>query len=211
MWQWMRRWIAGSNTSVSDALEIDSDMKYLIVGLGNVGAEYDDTRHNVGFEIVDGLAIRLGAKWESDKLAAVCQAKYKGRHITLIKPTTYMNRSGKAVKYWMDKLKLSKDNVLVVVDDLHLEYGKLRMRSKGSDAGHNGLKDIQAVLGGTVYPRLKVGIGSDFRPGQQVDYVLGKWSRKELESLQDITIKAGDMAMSFVAIGISRTMNQSND
>ena len=191
--------------------ETKEDMKYLVVGLGNIGAKYDDTRHNIGFEVVDHIAKKYEASWSTDKLGDLCEIKYKGRSITLLKPSTYMNLSGKAVKYWMDKLKISKDNTLIIVDDLHLDFGKLRMRTKGSDAGHNGLKDIQEKLGGSQYPRLKVGIGDDFGKGQQVDYVLGKWTSKEQDALSAIKDKAAQMVESYVSIGASRTMNQFNN
>ena len=210
MWEWLKTKL-GFTAKPHPYLDIEEDMKYLIVGLGNIGSEYDDTRHNVGFEVVDSLAIQLGGKWKVDKLGSIAEVKHKGRFITLLKPSTFMNRSGKAVKFWMEKLKIKKDNVLIIVDDLHMDYGKLRLRLKGSDAGHNGLKDIQQQLGGSVYPRLKVGIGNDFHPGEQVKYVLGKWTRKELESLQDIIIKSTDLTKSFVSIGANRAMNQHND
>lgn len=210
MWEWLKTKL-GLTAKPHPYLDIEEDMKYLIVGLGNIGSEYDDTRHNVGFEVVDSLAIQLGGKWKVDKLGSIAEVKHKGRFITLLKPSTFMNRSGKAVKFWMEKLKIKKDNVLIIVDDLHMDYGKLRLRLKGSDAGHNGLKDIQQQLGGSVYPRLKVGIGNDFHPGEQVKYVLGKWTRKELESLQDIIIKSTDLTKSFVSIGANRAMNQHND
>lgn len=195
---------------VTEQEEIAPEMKYLFVGLGNIGSEYDDTRHNIGFEVADSLAIQLGGKWSEEKLGSISEVKHKGRHITLLKPNTYMNRSGKALKYWMDKLKVKPENVLVFVDDLHLDYGVVRLRTKGSDAGHNGLKDIQAVLGNNKYPRIKIGIGDNFRKGKQVDYVLGKWTRKELETLQDVIIKSADMAKAFCTIGAARTMNQYN-
>lgn len=190
--------------------ETQIDMKYLVVGLGNIGSKYQDTRHNIGFEVVDQMARKYESTWTTDKLGDLCEVKYKGRSITLLKPSTYMNLSGKAVKYWMDKLKISQDNTLIIVDDLHLDFGKLRMRTKGSDAGHNGLKDIQEKLGGSNYPRLKIGIGDDFGKGQQVDYVLGKWSLREEEGLGDIKDKAVQMIESFVSIGAARTMNQYN-
>ena len=210
MWAWIKKLLAREHNTIEEE-DIDPSMKYLIVGLGNIGSEYHNTRHNVGFDVVDQLAIEKESQWKADKLGSTTTIKHKGRTITLLKPSTYMNRSGKAVKYWMDKLKVQKDNTLIVVDDLHLDFGKLRMRAKGGDAGHNGLKDIQQVLGGSKYPRLKVGIGNDFGPGQQVDYVLGKWSDKESSSLGDIVKKASEMCLSYVSIGMTRTMNQYND
>jgi PTH1 family peptidyl-tRNA hydrolase len=209
MWAWIRGLLGLEHNPVVE--DIDPNMKYLIVGLGNIGGEYDNTRHNIGFDVVDHLAAEKESTWKVDKLGSIAVIKHKGRSITLLKPSTYMNRSGKAVKYWMDKLKVQKDNTMIVVDDLHLDYGKLRMRAKGSDAGHNGLKDIQQVLGGSKYPRLKVGIGNDFGPGQQVDYVLGKWSSQERETLPQIIQKASDMCLSYVSIGMNRTMNSFNE
>lgn len=210
MWTWISKLLRPGHTlGIQD--DIDPNMKYLIVGLGNIGSEYHNTRHNVGFEVVDYLAQLKESSWKADKLGSIATIKHKGRTITLLKPSTYMNRSGKAVKYWMDKLKVQKDNTLIVVDDLHLDFGKLRMRAKGSDAGHNGLKDIQQILGGSTYPRLKVGIGNDFGAGKQVEYVLGKWSSKEKDALSDIVKKAGDMCLSYTSIGMARTMNNFND
>ena len=148
-------------------------MKFLIVGLGNMGADYDDTRHNVGFEIVEALASESDATWEHKKLGDMTKIKHRGKSLILLKPSTYMNRSGKAIQYWMQKEKIKKENLLVIVDDLNLQFGKIRLRGKGSDGGHNGLKDIQNYLGAQ-YPRIRVGIGDDFRKGQQVDFVLGK-------------------------------------
>lgn len=191
--------------------EIQEDpMKYLIIGLGNMHPDYDDTRHNVGFDVVDVMAEEAGVAWNLGKLGAMAEVKHRGRKIVLLKPSTYMNRSGKAVKYWMQELKIPKSRMMVVVDDIHLEFGKLRMRGKGSDGGHNGLKDIQQHLGGTDYPRLKVGIGSEFSKGRQVDYVLGKWSVEERKSLPDILKKAGDAVRSFAAIGLGHTMSNYN-
>jgi len=185
-------------------------MKYLAVGLGNIGGEYDDTRHNIGFDVVDYLADQHEGKWKTDTLGDVCEIKHKGRTIVLLKPSTYMNRSGKAVNYWMTKKKIQKENLLVIVDDLHLDLGKLRLRAKGSDGGHNGLKDIQQVLGGTNYPRLKFGIGNDFHSGQQVDFVLGKWTSEEVDIRQKMIKKAADATKSFASIGIKFTMEQFN-
>jgi peptidyl-tRNA hydrolase, PTH1 family len=186
-------------------------MKYLIVGLGNIGPEYELTRHNVGFLTVDRLADQQGATWKSDRLAFVSQFKFKSRQIHLIKPTTYMNLSGKAVNYWMKELNIPKENVLVIVDDVALPFGKLRMRGKGSSAGHNGLKNIEETLGGQDYPRLKFGIGDDFPKGRQVDYVLGRWSQPEIAELPTFMDKAIEMTLGFCTIGINMTMTQFND
>jgi len=185
-------------------------MKFLFIGLGNMHPDYDDTRHNIGFEVVDVLAKGNGAKWKNDTLGDVAEIKHKGRYIHLLKPSTYMNRSGKAVNYWMTKHKVKVENVLVIVDDLNLDFGKIRLRTKGAAGGHNGLKDIEQVLGTSKYPRLKVGIGDDFKKGRQVDFVLGKWDKKELEGLMDVLNDSAAACLSFATIGASHTMNQFN-
>ncbi len=191
--------------------EVVSDpMKYLIVGIGNVGAEYNGTRHNVGFEILDFLAEEAGAEWETKTLGDVTTIKHKGRTFTLLKPNTYVNRSGKAVRHWMTKLKVEKSNLLVVVDDLNLPLGKQRLRGKGSDGGHNGLKDINVMAGGNDYARLRIGIGSDFPKGQQADYVLGKWTSEEQKALKAIIAYAAETIKSFGAIGLAHTMSNRN-
>jgi len=186
-------------------------MKYLIVGLGNIGPEYELTRHNIGFLILDRLADLKEVKFEISKLAYHTEFKYKSRQIHLIKPTTYMNLSGKAVNYWMKELKIAKENVLVVVDDIALPFSSLRMRVKGSAAGHNGLKNIEEVTGGQNYARLKFGVGDDFSKGRQVDYVLSPFTKKEFDELPLSMDKAIDMVLGFCTIGINRTMTQFND
>ena len=190
---------------------IFSSMKYLIVGLGNIGPEYELTRHNVGFLTVDQLAEARDASFEIKKLAYHTDFKYKGRQICLIKPTTYMNLSGKAVNYWMQHMKIPLDRTLVITDDIALPLGKLRLRAKGSPAGHNGLKNIEAVLGTNAYPRLRFGIGDDFHKGGQVDYVLSRFQPQEFEQLPELMQRANEMVLSFCTIGIDRTMNQFND
>jgi PTH1 family peptidyl-tRNA hydrolase len=182
-------------------------MKYLIVGLGNIGAEYDATRHNIGFDIADTFVIKHGGQFSLERLAWVANCKWKGKQFIVIKPTTYMNLSGKALKYWMDKEKIAIENVLVLVDDLALPLDTLRMRGSGSDAGHNGLKDIQATLGTSNYPRLRFGIGNDFPKGRQVDFVLGKWTNKEMPIIKDMIMRSVDMIESFATQGLSITMN----
>ncbi|KYG71769.1 PTH1 family peptidyl-tRNA hydrolase [Roseivirga ehrenbergii] len=186
-------------------------MKYLIVGLGNIGPEYELTRHNIGFLTLDRLADAKGVSFEINRLAYHAEFKHKGRTVHLIKPTTYMNLSGKAVKFWMSELKIPIENVLVVVDDLAIPFAKLRMRAKGSSAGHNGLKNIEELCGGQNYPRLKFGIGDDFSKGRQVDYVLSPFSKTEFEELPFAMDKAIDMIYSFCTTGISQTMTQFND
>src|SRR5690625_5299106 len=162
-------------------------MKYLIVGLGNPGPEYENTRHNAGFKIVDKLVENLEGQWKDERYGWISEIKYKGRALTLLKPSTYMNRSGKSVSYWGRKLKLkTPDKILVVVDDIHLPLGSCRLRKKGGSGGHNGLQDIEEKMGRNDYPRIRVGIGSDFYPGQQVDYVLSEWTEEEEKLLPDI-------------------------
>ncbi|QZE13190.1 aminoacyl-tRNA hydrolase [Halosquirtibacter laminarini] len=185
-------------------------MKYLIVGIGNIGTEYEETRHNIGFKVLDQLAKENDATFKAEKHGAIAEVKYKGRTLVLLKPSTYVNLSGKAVNYWMQQEKISIENIMIVVDDLALPFGKLRIRAKGSDAGHNGIKDITKVLGRADYPRLRFGIGSEFSKGKQIDYVLGEWSKEEkldLSIRMDAAIKAIE---SFTTIGIERTMNFHN-
>ncbi len=205
MLEWLRKLFAFNTKE-----EIEDPMKYLIAGLGNIGAEYKGTRHNIGFDILDYLAAENDGKWKTDTLGDICEIKHKGRTLCLLKPSTYMNRSGKAINYWMTKKKIKRDKILVVVDDIHLDLGKLRMRGKGSDGGHNGLKDIQQVLGGTNYPRLKFGVGNNFHSGQQSNYVLGKWESDEKETVQKQIKKAAEAIKSFTAIGIKFTMERFN-
>lgn len=185
-------------------------MKYLVVGLGNMGPDYDGTRHNVGFDVVDFLADKFGAKFKNDMLGDLAEIKHRGRAIFLLKPSTYMNRSGKAVNYWLQKKKVKNSNLLVVLDDLNLPYGRIKIKPKGKNGGHNGLKDIDQMLGGNLYARLRVGIGNDFHSGQQVNYVLGKWDSEQKKTLDDFIKKAGDCALSFAAIGVDFTMNKFN-
>ena len=175
-----------------------------------MGAKYDGTRHNIGFEVVDLLAKDAGAEWKHEHLGDVCEVKHRGRTLVLLKPSTYMNLSGKAVRYWLQKKKIEKSNLLVVLDDLNLDFGGQRIRAKGSDGGHNGLKDIDQVTGGNNYARLRVGIGNGFSKGRQVDFVLGEWTNEEMEKLPEILKHAADTAKSFAAIGLQHTMNKFN-
>ena len=186
-------------------------MKYLVVGLGNIGAEYELTRHNIGFLILDRLADAKGTRFSQDKLSFKTEIKHKGRTIHLVKPTTYMNLSGKSVNYWAKSLKVEKSNILIITDDIALPFGKLRMRQKGSSGGHNGLKDIESQLGGNDYPRLRFGVGDEFSKGRQVDYVLSNFSQKEMDLLPERMDKVSDMILSFCSIGIERTMNFFNE
>jgi PTH1 family peptidyl-tRNA hydrolase len=185
-------------------------MKYLFVGLGNPGAKYEATRHNIGFKVLEELARELGGTFVSQKVADVAEVKFKGRTLILVKPTTYMNLSGKAVNYYLQQQKILKENMVVVTDDLALPFGKLRMKGKGSDGGHNGLKDIQATINSTEYCRLRFGVGSDFHKGQQVDYVLGEWSAEERETLSERIIIATEFLKSFATIGLQLTMTNWN-
>ena len=185
-------------------------MKFLIVGLGNIGSEYANTRHNIGFDVVDYLAKDAGASFSQNTHGDLAEIKHKGRTLILLKPSTYMNLSGKAVKYWMEKHKIQPENLLVIVDDLHLDLGKMRLRDKGSDGGHNGLKDIQEKFGHNNYVRLRMGIGKDFHPGQQVNYVLGKWKVHEKDDVEKMIIKAGEAVKNFATIGLKLTMDNLN-
>ena len=190
--------------------EIDPMKKFLIVGLGNIGPDYEDTRHNIGFKILDFLAEQEGFTFESAKLGAIATFKHKGKSVVCLKPSTYMNLSGKAVKYWMDKENINLDNILVVTDDINLPFGSLRLKGKGSDGGHNGLKDIQNVLQTTKYNRFRFGVGSDFSKGKQVDYVLGKWDDDQEKAMPERLKVSTDLIRSFIFAGAKNTMNQFN-
>ncbi|MCB0517978.1 MAG: aminoacyl-tRNA hydrolase [Lewinellaceae bacterium] len=185
-------------------------MKYLIAGLGNMGADYDDTRHNIGFDVVDFLAKEFEVVFKNDTLGDLAEFRHKGRTFILLKPSTYMNLSGKAVRYWLTKHNIPKSNLLVVLDDLNLSFGKIRLRGKGSDGGHNGLKSIDQLLGGNDYARLRIGIGDDFHKGQQVNYVLGKWSSEERDALPGILQRAAGGVKAFGTIGLNFAMNEVN-
>lgn len=185
-------------------------MKYLIVGLGNMGAEYDDTRHNIGFEVVDYLAKEFDLTYKHANLGDVAEFKHKGRTFVLLKPSTFMNLSGKAVRYWLQKHKIQQSNLLVILDDLNLPFKKQRIKGKGSDGGHNGLKDINRMLGNQNYARLRLGIGRDFHQGQQANYVLGKWDRAEQDDLPKIIKTAAETAKAFGTIGLRFTMDKYN-
>lgn len=182
-------------------------MKYLIVGLGNIGPEYQDTRHNIGFNVLDAFAKASNAVFDNLRYGAVAEVKLKGRTLVLLKPNTYMNLSGKAVSYWMQKEKIALEDVLVIVDDLALPFGTLRLRGQGSDGGHNGLKNINAMLGTNAYARLRFGIGNDFLKGRQIDYVLGTWEGEEARQLPELLERGGEIITNFVLQGIARTMN----
>jgi PTH1 family peptidyl-tRNA hydrolase len=185
-------------------------MKFLIAGLGNIGAEYAHTRHNIGFDVVEALAAKHNATFKVDRLAAIAEIKLKGKTLVCIEPSTYMNLSGKAVKYWIDKEKIAIEHVLVIVDELALPLSKIRLRPGGSDAGHNGLKSIQETLQTNVYPRLRFGIGNNYPKGGQVDFVLGRWSEAELPVVKKKIEATIEVIESFVLTGIERTMNHAN-
>ncbi len=185
-------------------------MKYLITGLGNPGPKYELTRHNIGFLVLDHLAEQMNCTFTSGKLAEMANSKHKGRQLYLIKPATFMNLSGKAVNYWLQALKIPKENLLVVVDDIALPFRKLRMRPKGSSAGHNGLNHIEQTIGGQDYVRLRFGVGNNFPKGRQVDYVLSNFDQEELNALPEIMDVAAEMILSFVTIGAEKTMSEFN-
>jgi|TARA_B110000046_G_scaffold108166_1_gene115477 PTH1 family peptidyl-tRNA hydrolase len=185
-------------------------MKYLIIGLGNPGVEYELTRHNIGFLILDRLADQKKIKFEQGRHGFWALLKHKGRSIYLLKPTTFMNLSGRAVHYWMQDLKVAKPKTLVITDDLALPYGKLRMKPKGSSGGHNGLKNIEELIGGQDYPRLRFGVGDDYSQGRQIDYVLSPFNQKEMEALILDMDCAIDAALTFCTQGIENAMNQFN-
>lgn len=184
--------------------------KFLIAGLGNIGAEYAETRHNIGFKILDTFAGQQQADWQSGRLATVSEVKIKGRKLLLIKPTTYMNLSGKAVFYWLKQEKIAVENLLVITDDLNLPFGTIRLRNKGSHGGHNGLKDIEGHLGTDQYNRYRFGIGDQFGKGKQVDYVLGEWTDEEKKLLPERLEKSSELITSFVLSGMASTMNAFN-
>ncbi len=185
-------------------------MKYLIVGLGNIGAEYAHTRHNIGFDVVDELVLKHSGKFKADRYADVAEIKVKGRVLVCIKPNTYMNLSGNAVRYWLEKEKIPLENLLVIVDELSLPLSRLRMRSSGSSGGHNGLKHIEEVLQTGQYTRLRFGIGNNYPKGKQVDFVLGKWTQEEEPLVKKKTELAASAVEDFVFQGVSRAMNQIN-
>lgn len=181
--------------------------KYLIAGLGNPGTEYAHTRHNIGFDVVSAFVLKHGGFFRTGRLAEVAEIKYKGKIFVCIKPATFVNLSGKAVKYWLDKEKISIENSLIIVDELALPLNKLRLRKSGSDAGHNGLRDIQDVLGTDVYPRLRFGIGNNFPKGLQVEFVLSQWHAEEVPLVRLKIEKCIEVIENFATIGIDRTMN----
>lgn len=202
----MLRWL----TSLFSGKQLPPDpMKYLIAGIGNMGAEYDGTRHNIGFDVVNLLAASHQGAWKNDTLGDVAEIKFRGRTMVLLKPSTYVNLSGKAVRYWLQKKNVQQDNLLVVVDDMNLPFGKLRLRGKGSDGGHNGLKDINATIGSD-YARLRIGIGNAPK-GRHTDFVLGKWSSEEAKELPAILENASQVILDFTVMGLQRALQNVKD
>ncbi len=191
--------------------ETDSMKKYLLIGLGNIGEEYENTRHNVGFQVLNKLSEKQNFSFETQKLGDLGSFRIKGRSVLCLKPSTYMNLSGKSVKYWMEKEKILLENILVITDDLNLPFGTLRLKTKGSDGGHNGLKDIQNSFQTVNYNRLRIGVGSEFNKGRQVDYVLGKWNEEEKGALPERLDRANELITSFVLAGVKITMNEYNN
>lgn len=208
MWKHLKKWL-GFGTVIKENEE-DLMKKFLVVGLGNIGDKYHNTRHNIGFKILDYLAKKEEATFETVKLGDVTTIKVKGRILILLKPSTYMNLSGKAVKYWLEKEKIPLSNLLVITDDLNLPFGTLRLKTKGSDGGHNGLKDIQDKLQTTKYNRFRFGISDAFSKGRQVDYVLGEWNEEENSKLDERLETSAELVKSFALAGVNNTMNQFN-
>lgn len=211
--QWLKKWLgwATDNPNTQQTIQTDTGMsKFLIVGLGNIGGEYANTRHNVGFKAVDALVHKRGASFAGDRYGDVAEYRYQGRIFVVLKPNTYMNLSGKAVQYWLQKKKIDPANLLVVLDDLNVEFGLLRLRPNGSDGGHNGLKNINEILGSQQYARLRVGISGNFAKGRQVDYVLGEWTDEEQEKLPAILERAAEAVEVYAQVGIQQAMNKYN-
>ena len=208
MFQWLITIFKQKETFLLD--ETDHMKKFLIVGLGNIGSEYENTRHNIGFKVLDHLAKKEGLTFETQKLGSVTTYKLKGRSFLLLKPSTYMNLSGKSIKYWLTKEKIPLENLLVITDDLNLPFGSLRIKMKGSDGGHNGLKDTQLQLQTTKYNRFRFGISDEFSKGRQVDYVLGNWTTEENDKLPERLDKSIEIIKSFGLGGMNNTMNSFN-
>jgi len=205
----MFNWIFKNKSKSNNAVEMSK--KYLIVGLGNIGADYTNTRHNIGFKVVEQFAALNGVVFETKKLGDLATFRFKGRVFTLLKPNTYMNLSGKAVKYWLEKQAIPQENLLVITDDLNLPFGSLRLKMKGSDGGHNGLKDIQDKLNTSQYNRLRFGSSDEFSKGRQVDYVLGEWTTEESEKLKERLDHCAEFIKSFVMAGVKNAMNTYNN
>jgi peptidyl-tRNA hydrolase, PTH1 family len=205
--KWLAKLFSGSKSQENNN---DNMNKFLIVGLGNIGAEYVNTRHNIGFKVLDFFARKESLDFQTVKLGAMAQHKVKGKTLLLLKPNTYMNLSGKAIQYWMEKEKIDKENILVITDDLNLAFGSIRIKPKGSDGGHNGLKSIQQTLQTADYPRFRFGISDDFKKGRQVDYVLGNWDEQEQEKLPERLEMSAQVIQSFALAGLENTMSAFN-
>ncbi len=205
----MKRLFNFSKTQ-STSIEEDPMKKFLIVGLGNIGEKYHNTRHNIGFKIVDAFVKEHDASFETEKLGDVAKLKVKGKTVIVLKPSTYMNLSGKAVQYWMKQENIKVENLLVITDDLNIDFGKLRIKGKGSSGGHNGLKDIQDKFNTGAYPRFRFGVGADYGRGRQVDYVLGQWSKEEESEMIERIPTSVKAVTSFITAGLSNTMNEFN-
>lgn len=208
MWDIIKNWLGFGDEEKDKHLDVMK--KFLIVGLGNIGEKYSNTRHNIGFQVLDHLAKQEELSFETGKLGDLSTMKLKGRSVLLLKPSTFMNLSGKAVKYWLTKEKVPLENLLIITDDLNLPFGTLRLKTKGSDGGHNGLKDLQDKLQTTKYNRLRFGISDSFSKGRQVDYVLGEWTSEESEQLNERLDKSVALIKSFVLSGANNTMNTFN-
>ncbi len=206
----MIKWITNIFSIAKKEVSTEDMKKFLIVGLGNIGAEYANTRHNIGFKVLDYLAKKESLSFETVKFGALAEYKFKGKTMLLLKPNTYMNLSGKAVKFWMDKEKISLENILIITDDLNLSFGTIRIRSKGSDGGHNGLKNTTLVLNTQEYARFRFGISDEFKKGKQVDYVLGEWDEAEKEKLPERLELASEIIKSFGSAGLENTMTSFN-
>ncbi len=206
----MIKWITHLFSTPKTEQTVVDMKKFLIVGLGNIGAEYVNTRHNIGFKVLDFLARKESLDFQTVKLGALAEYKIKGRTLLLLKPNTYMNLSGKALQYWMEKEKIEKDNILVITDDLNLPFGTIRIKPKGSDGGHNGLKSIQQTLNSADYPRFRFGISDEFKKGKQVDYVLGEWDEEEKAKLSERLEMAVEAVQSFALAGLGNTMTTFN-
>ena len=207
MIQWLTNLFSTTKTEKSNITDMN---KFLIVGLGNIGAEYVNTRHNIGFKIVDFLAKEVAVDFQTVKLGAIAEYKIKGKTMLLLKPNTYMNLSGKAVQYWMEKEKIKIENVLIVTDDLNLSFGTIRIKPKGTDGGHNGLKSIQQILNSSEYPRFRFGISDEFKKGRQIDYVLGAWNEIETEKLPERLKMTAEVLKCFALSGLENTMTTYN-
>jgi peptidyl-tRNA hydrolase, PTH1 family len=206
----MINWLKNIFTTTLPEEKIDFMNKFLIVGLGNIGAEYVNTRHNIGFKVLDFLANKESLSFQTLKFGSVAEYKFKGKMFLLLKPNTFMNLSGKAVKFWMDKENISKENILVIADDLNLSFGSIRIRQKGSDGGHNGLKNINLFLNTQEYPRFRFGISDEFKKGQQISYVLGEWDEQEKQKLPERLELASEIIKSFGTAGLENTMTAFN-